>query len=738
MSKKNQRKTKHKPSGKEGSASASREAALNQAPKQPLPKWKIALFRTIIIFVSPILFFGLLEFGLALAGIGFPTGFYVSAKQNGEKVFQSNPHFIQTYFGSGVSKECMPFAIPKKKPDNTVRLFLLGASAAQGDPDPAYGMGRQLEVMLQEQYPDQRIEVHNVAIAAINSHVVLPIMRACADMDPDLFIIYLGNNEVVGPYGSGSVFSSMFKSRWLIALHARLRGSRFGQWVGANFRKGNGQPEEWNGMEMFLNNPVTQDDPRMQTVYKHYRNNLRAMFRIGIKHDVPVVISTVAVNLKDNAPFGSRHKASLADRELERWQDNYARGIEMQKQNRFDQALELFREALKLDGHYADLHFRMAECYLATGQPELAEGAYEQARDLDVYRFRADSTINQIIKETAAGFEDVVFIDGREVVHRHSPDGIPGTELFYEHVHYNFSGNYLMAKTLNPAVLRSLEVKKGIKPRSREILSEAEVKRRLAYTRWDHLKITRFILERLGKPPFTGQSDIDKQQAKLKEEISAINAAFSDQELQDVLAGYEYALHHYPHWFLYDHLADIHFNATGNLPLAEEYYQKALDQYPDYTIAMEALAHVKMVLGKLGEAEALFRKSLASQPTVAQKKVNLAVVIGAQERYGEAIALLREVVAEHAYIESGYFNLAVYLFNQAPNDPANQKEAAECWQTVLEHNPDYLEARYGLANIYQRQGQTAQAMKELEINLAKDPDHQPSRNLLEQLKNKPR
>ena len=738
MSKKHQRKTKRKPSGKEGSASSNPEDPLDQSPKLPLPKWKIALFRTIVIFVFPVFFFVLLEFGLALAGIGFPTGFYTSAKQNGEKVYQSNPHFIRPYFGSGVSKECLPFAIPKKKPDNTVRIFLLGASAAQGDPDPAYGMGRQLEIMLQEQYPDQRIEVHNVAIAAINSHVVLPIMRACADMDPDLFIVYLGNNEVVGPYGSGSVFSSLVKSRGLIALHTRLRGSRFGQWVAANFKKGNGQPEEWNGMEMFLNNPVTQDDPRMQTVYKHYRNNLRSMFKIGTKHDVPVVISTVAVNLKDNAPFSSRHKADFADRELEMWQDNYARGIEMQKQNRFDQALGLFREALKLDDHYADLHFRIAACYLATGQRELAKSAFEKARDLDVYRFRADSTINQIIQETAAESEDVVFIDGREVVHQHSPDGIPGSELFLEHVHYNFTGNYLMAKTLNPAVLQSLEIKKGIKPHSRELLSEAEVKRRLAYTRWDQLKIARFILERLEKPPFTGQSDIAKQQAKLKKEINSISSAFSDRQLQVVFAGYDFALQHYPHWFLYDHLADIYFNATGNLQLAEKYYQRALDQYPGYTISIEALGHVKVALGKYKEAEGLFRKSLASQPTVAQKKVNLAVVIGAQERYDEAIELLREAVDDHVYVESAYFNLAVYLFNQNPNDPAHQKEAAEYWQKVLEHNPDYLEARYGLANIYQRQGRTPKAMQELEINLTKDPDHQPSRKLLEQLKNKSR
>lgn len=708
---------------------------MNQPPIKPLPKWKLALFGSVVTCVSVGLILVLLEFILGLAGKGVSTDFYVSSVHNEEKVFISNRNFIRPYFGPGVSRGCLPFIISENKPNNTARIFVLGASAAQGDPDAAYGISRQLEMMLEEQFPDQTIEVYNVAITATNSHVTLPIMRACVEMDPDLFIVYLGNNEVVGPYGAGSVFSPSFKYRWLISLQTKLRGSRSGQWLSSAFKGNSGQPDEWKGMEMFLDNPVPKDSPMMQTVYKHYGNNLRSMFKVASKHDVPVVISTVAVNLKDNAPFGSQHKASLDGQELKTWEALIARGTKEQKQGKYTQALESYCEALELDDEYADLHFRIAECYLKTDQIEMAKESYELARDLDVFRFRADSRTNQIIVEAAAEFDTVSFIDGEKVVEANSKDGIPGAELFYEHVHFNFSGNYLLAKTLNPAVLKSLKSKTGISPENSDIISEDEMKKRLAYTRWDQLKIARHNLERMEKPPFTNQSNIDTKLAELKGEIQAITSTLSNRALQEVLAEYEYALKNHPHWFIYDHLADIHLNTTGNLELSETYYQKAVDEYPHYTITYDVLAKVKLLMGKYKEAEDWFRKSLAAEPADARKITNLAVAIGYQERYDEAIPLLREAVANNVYVESAYFTLAAYLFNQAPNNPTNQKEASKYWQIVLEKNPDHIEAQFGLAKIYQQRGNITQAIEYLEKVLSKAPSHQRSRNLLEQLRN---
>ncbi|MGJ8650184.1 MAG: tetratricopeptide repeat protein [Opitutaceae bacterium] len=708
---------------------------MNPPTIKPLPKWKIALFSTVVTCVLLVLILVLIEFSMARAGSGVPTSFYLSSEDGGEKVALSNQYFMRQYFGAGLSRGSMPFIIPEEKPENSVRIFLLGASAAQGDPAPEYGMARQLEVMLEEQFPEQSIEVYNVAITAINSHVVLPIMRACLDLDPDLFIIYLGNNEVVGPYGAGSVFSPLVKYRWLIALQTKVRASRYGQWIATNLKQDDGKPTEWAGMEMFLDNPVAQDDSRMQTVYRHYQNNLRSMFKTGSRHNVPILISTVAVNLKDNAPFASQHKASLSSDELKTWESLYSDGNELFESGQVDQALKLYRELLELDDKYAELHFRIAECYLKNDQIDLAKQAYEMARDLDVLRFRADSTINKIIQETAADFEAVTLVDGRKAIEDNSPNGIPGTEVLYEHVHFNFTGNYLLAKSFNPAVLKELKAKKGITTESDEVISEPEVKKRLAYTHWDQLKIARFNLERLGTPPFTFQSDIETLKEKWLKEVDTLNSSLTKQVSQEVLAEYAYALKNHPHWFIYDNFADLHTYATGNFPIAEEYYQKVIDEFPHDTGSLEPLALIKLYSGKHKEAENLFRASLEAEPNIFERKANLGVVIGMQGRHEEAINLLSEVTAVTGYHEQAYFNLGLNHFNQNTSDPENQREALKYWEVVIENNPDYTDARFGVANIYARQGKTSQAIQELKAVLAKDPNHQRSRALLEQLTN---
>lgn len=49
-----------------------------------------------------------------------------------------------------------------------------------GDPQPAYGASRYLEVLLRERFPHEKFEVVNLGVTAINSHVILPIAREVA------------------------------------------------------------------------------------------------------------------------------------------------------------------------------------------------------------------------------------------------------------------------------------------------------------------------------------------------------------------------------------------------------------------------------------------------------------------------------------------------------------------------------------------------------------------------------
>src|SRR5207344_3209805 len=103
-----------------------------------------------------------------------------------------------------------------RKPAGVTRVFVLGESAAMGDPEPAFGPARYLEALLQLKHPGRRFEIVNVAFTAINSHVLLPLAQECARHEGDLWIVYMGNNEMVGPYGAATILGTQAPPRPIV------------------------------------------------------------------------------------------------------------------------------------------------------------------------------------------------------------------------------------------------------------------------------------------------------------------------------------------------------------------------------------------------------------------------------------------------------------------------------------------------------------------------------------------
>src|SRR5271165_5186713 len=156
----------------------------------------------------PLLIVGLIEVDLRIAGVGYGTELLVPCTVRGSPASCYNLFFAAPFFPAGMVQTPRLFSIAAAKPPGTIRIFVLGESAAMGEPDSAYGFSRYLEMMLRARYPSTRFEIVNTGSVAINSHVVLPIAEGLANQRPDLFIIYSGNNEVVGPYGPGTVLTS--------------------------------------------------------------------------------------------------------------------------------------------------------------------------------------------------------------------------------------------------------------------------------------------------------------------------------------------------------------------------------------------------------------------------------------------------------------------------------------------------------------------------------------------------
>src|SRR5262249_3047498 len=156
--------------------------------------------------------------------------------------------------------------------------------------------------------------------------------------------------------------------------------------------------QSWTGMEMFVGSRVPADDPRLNRVYSHFRTNLTDICRLGAAGGFPVVVCTIPVNLQDSWPVGSAHAAGLSAEQTRAWEQRYKAGVALEAEKKHAEAIHEYQQAEQLDAGYAEVAFRLGRCCAATGDAAAARRHFERARDLDVIRFRTDSTNNGIIR----------------------------------------------------------------------------------------------------------------------------------------------------------------------------------------------------------------------------------------------------------------------------------------------------------------------------------------------------
>jgi tetratricopeptide (TPR) repeat protein len=509
--------------------------------KKPARGWRFWAPRVATSIFVPALLLGIAEGALRLFGVGFPTDLTVPCTVQGRPASCYNLFFPAPFFPPGMIKTPQVYAIPAEKARGTFRIFVLGESAAMGDPDPAYGFSRYLAVMLRERFPSLRFEVINTGSVAINSHVLLPIAKGLANERPDLFIIYSGNNEVVGPYGPGTALTSSGMSLPVIRTSIFVHSTRLGQLL----TKVGTQKREWGGMEMFLDKQVPARSTLMKYVYENFESNLRDTITIARSSGARVIVATVATNLKDCAPFASMHREDLSQDALRSWSGLVQQGSDLENNRSYGDALKVYLLAEQIDDQYAELEFRIARSLWMLGDYRAARERFSRARDLDTLRFRADSKINDINRSVASRSSGVELVDADEIFAEKSPNGIIGSELVYEHVHMTPEGNYLLARAMFQKIASKLAPEDGqstpVSDVSSDLPSQAQCEQLLAFTAHDRLRVTREMLERLQRPPFTTQLNHSNQVLKLM-----IEAGTPDESPDQTLSEYQWAIRKKP------------------------------------------------------------------------------------------------------------------------------------------------------------------------------------------------
>jgi tetratricopeptide (TPR) repeat protein len=478
----------------------------------------------------------LVEAALRLFNVGYSTTLMERCTIHGQPYSCYNMFFPAPYFPPGMIKTPVFFSIAPQKAPKAYRIFVLGESAAI--PDPAYGFSRYLEVMLRQRFPGIKFEVVNTGMVAINSHVSLRMAQELAEYKPDLFIVYVGSNEVVGPYGPGTVLTSSSMSPIVIRASTFMRSTRIGQLLTAA-----GKPRaEWRGMEMFVDRQVRADSPRMDPAYRNFENNLRGIVDAARGAGARVVLSTIATNLRDCAPFASLHHKGLTAEALTHWSELVKQGAMLEKTGAFNDALKSYETALGIDDQFAELHFRIARCHWALGNYDAAKEHYTRARDLDTLRFRADSRINEVIRRVATSSGQAAqFLDAQALFTTESHNGIIGGELLYDHVHFTPLGNYLLARAIYGRVENTLPALARNSVSRSEPPSEMDCERLLAFTAHDRARVASEMADRLQRPPFTTQLNHSEQLQSLM-----VRASASEENPQNTAAQYQWAIGQWP------------------------------------------------------------------------------------------------------------------------------------------------------------------------------------------------
>lgn len=380
-------------------------------------------FVLLAVLVPVLAFFGAVEGVLRAMHYGGDLSLFVRRPDLEGKYAAVNNQFAARYF---VNVSMLPTPPTDRfllsKPAHGFRVFVLGESSAAGFPYGYNGtFSRVLQDALQDVMSGDTVEVVNLGVAAINSYALRDEVEEILARQPDAVLIYAGHNEFYGALGAASVETlGAFPAfvRAYLGLQRHLRTLLLARQLAAGLvrrlepRTGSPRASMSLMQQMVREERIPLGSPTYRRAREQFRDNLRSILTRFRAAGVPVFVGSLTSNLRDQAPLRSVAIPTLPA-----------------AQRVFDEA----RQAL------------------ARGDRAAARRLFAYARDLDALRFRAPGEFNTIIR-TIARETGAHYVPVDEAFAAASRDGIPGSELFWEHLHPNQTGYHLMGKVFFEAI----------------------------------------------------------------------------------------------------------------------------------------------------------------------------------------------------------------------------------------------------------------------------------------------
>ena len=686
-------------------------------PPSPIAGRRAAAWwqRVLLAVLGPVIALGILEGALRLGGYGAAGGFFIPDTPG---LLRTNPDFTRPYFPARFDIGPLDFRIAARKEPGHYRVFVLGESAARGVPEPGLGFAPLLRAELRSAYPGRIIDVYDLGIVAVNSHAVLETARAASRLEPDLFVVYAGNNEVVGPFGPGSANLAAMPPLALIRAAVWTERTRTGQllrrllgWL----RRPSGHELQWHGMSTFTDKTVTGDDPRLAEVYRNFAANLDAIVAVGRAGGAKVVLSTVVANLRDCAPFASRHRRGLSAADSALWQLCFDQGRRAWEFGDLERAAPLLRKAVAVDPEDADGRYLLGQILDQQGDLPGAREQLVAALHWDALRFRPDPAINTAVRTVARAHPDAAILADPAAALGSDPASAgrcAGRSLLWEHVHLNWDGNKAVARLLAEQAGAALF---GAPPGP--WLDDAGCAAAVGYTPFGALRMLRALGPIVSNPPFTNQFTFADDQVRLQHLSEAAAAAAqapgtADQARAQIAA----ALHADPaNPELLLRQSEVEFE-SGHPDAALASVDAAQALEPRSAELLVRRARTLLALSRAADAQAEAARAVRTDPEHLPAYSELVAAARKTADYAGPRAILDSAVARNP--SSDYLRLtrADLLFFAGRRD-----EAVAACKEVLAANPASAEAQQRLVSLFRAEGRTDEAHQLMTAALETQP-----------------
>jgi len=319
---------------------------------------------------------------------------------------------------------------PVFKNKDIVRIFIIGGSVG-------YNFGYfDFANYLKQIIPGKNFQIINCGVGVYDSYRETLVIKEILLYKPDLVVLFSGNNEFrLKPWVNLPAYY----------INKHLRQFKYYRYL-----------QESLSNTPFFRNKISCYRSH-EEIIKDFTSNIQRSVKLVKSKGVPFIICTLPINFRDCAPGGRRPADS-----------QFLQSIFLLEKGKYKEAinnLEWYLDRCPQDTF--GLYF-LASAYEASGDYAKAKQLYLQSVEADFGRGRTLPSLNAIIRQISVdqkiGLADLenAFMDTCE-------HGLIGKNQFYDHCHWHFAYNQLVAESIIKVILQKPGVYAKIVSASRPV-----------------------------------------------------------------------------------------------------------------------------------------------------------------------------------------------------------------------------------------------------------------------------